>query len=450
MTQELEFEITHRYEGVEIEESTFDDLIAAASWRRTPRFIKRGRTSREILKEPAFVKTKPEQKLGFAKLKGVGAFDPESQERYRDKILDVFSDEPTPPTVKGLDTFVGYPHIGFNKEGEYAIVYGALAPIGGIVHQRAFLEYHNARILLEKGVRTIVPLAVLRYKNLEFKGQPMGVVITLSPEISPYRLSEIQYYSGVQPGKDPEADDYYERVMHSLGISEDIYSESVRLEGINILARKIGKSMSAFSTAGLYRYSSEWSNFEYDLIDKCPVFTDLDSTLEIKDLSEKMRTLQVIRDLATMTYRLVAKFGTPTALDAYTSENLLKFDPLFETLSGYLPNAPQEEIRHVSKTLWNTFIPYLFLLKKHKESINGDWSSERRRSYKMDHDLFYILSITSLFNMFSESDLAKQYPSTLTLEKLMEKAKNYLGERYDCFLYLLNLFKYSNNQTTFY
>lgn len=185
MSQQLEFEITHRFEKIEIEESVFDDLIAAASWKRTPRFIKRGRSSRETLEIPAFVKTMPELKLSFAKLKGVGVFDPESQGRYRDKILDEFNDKPMPPTIKPLDSFVSYPHIGFDKEGEYTIAYGALAPVGGILHSRAFLEYKNAQILLEAGVPTIVPLATIRYKNLEFKGQPMGAVITLSSEPTP-------------------------------------------------------------------------------------------------------------------------------------------------------------------------------------------------------------------------------------------------------------------------
>ena len=438
--QPLRYEITHRYEGVAIDDATFDDLIAAISWQRQPRFIKRGRSSREMLKSPAVMKTRPDEMLRFAKVKGLGVYDPESQGRFRDKILDTFSEEPGPPKTIGLETFVGYPHVGFNKEGGYALVQGRLSPVGGIRHSLALAEYECARRLVENDVPCIVPLAVVRYLDLEFEGDSMGAVISLSPEASPCRLSEVQYLASVQPGLHPESDDYYQRIMDSLGIEGDKYSESVRLQAVNLLARKIGKSVADFSMTGLYRYSSEWSNFEYNFDRQCPVFTDLDSTLSLSDLTPEFRTLQTIRDLGTVTYRLVAKFGTPTALHAYTLEKLLEYDPLFEALSGYLPQAPEKELRRISKILWNAYIPYFFLLKKHAKAINGEWSSERRRSYKMDHDLFYILAITLLFPLFAESPVGRKYPSSVTQQALFDKARDYLGERFEYFQYLMDIF----------
>jgi len=56
----------------------------------------------------------------------------------------------------------------------------------------------------------------------------------------------------------------------------------------------------------------------------------------------------------------------------------------------------------------------------------------------MDHDLFYILALTTLYPLFQKSDIFKLYPSGLTEEKLLEKAKIYLGERYEYLLYLLD------------
>ena len=178
-------------------------------------------------------------------------------------------------------------------------------------------------------------------------------------------------------------------------------------------------------------------NLYYSVLQKSPVFTDLDSTLELGKLPENMRALQVLRDLAGMVYRLISKFSTPTASGAYSLGKLLKYDPLFQGLAGYFDDASEEQISHVCHILWNAFIPYFFLLKKHRKAINEDWSTERRRSYKMDHDLFFILAITCLFPMFNESKLARQHPSDLSSKKLMKKAENYLGERYEYFLYLL-------------
>ena len=153
-------------------------------------------------------------------------------------------------------------------------------------------------------------------------------------------------------------------------------------------------------------------------------------------LSE-FRTLQALRELGSVVYQTVAKFGTPSVLDTYTLTNLLKYDPLFELISGYFPNAAEEEVKQITNKLWNCFIPYLFLLKKYKQEIWNDWSKERRRSYKMDHDLFYILAMTSLYPLFRNSDIFRLYPSSLSWEDLMKKAEVYLGERYEYLLYLL-------------
>jgi hypothetical protein len=437
--QILNYTITHRFQGINISERELETLIGLASWQRIPEFPRRGRMAWHILEEPASLVSNPSYKLRAAKLKGVGAWNPPDTSRHRDPLLDSFTEIPIPPTTKPLDSFATYPHFGFNKAGEYTFVYSDPAPVGGILHNRAVLEYRSAETLVEKGVPTIVPVAVIQYgDNYRFLGQPMGAVISLVPDTEPYRLSEVQFGSATQRGTNPGADKYYDRIRESLGIEGDPTSETTRLETIKILARKIGKGMRDFTRAGLYRYSPEWSNFEYDFDRQEILFTDLDSTRHMQEIPEDFRTLQALRELGSVVYRTVAKFGSPSVLDTYTLTNILKYDPLFELISGYFPNAAEEEVKQITNKLWNCFIPYLFLLKKYKQEIWKDWSKERRRSYKMDHDLFYILAMTSLYPLFRKSDIFRLYPSSLTLEDLMKKAEVYLGERYEYFLYLLD------------
>jgi len=440
MPHALEYELTHRYAGVNISDAEFDRLIAAATWKNQPEFLRRGRVARHLLQEHASLKNQPARKLTVAKLKGVGVYDPAELGAFRDRILGEFSDKPLPPTTQPLDSFVTYPHIGINKQGEYAIVYGAVAPIGGIVYERALAEYFHAKTLYEHNIPTIVPLALLKYKNMQFKGQAMGAAITLSSEPSPYRLAEVQYLAATQRGKNPEADAYYDKVCESLEVEGDPAKETVRLQVINILSRQIGKLMRDFSLAGLYRYSPEWSNFEYSFERKEVFLTDLDSVRNLDELSPENKRLQVLRDLGSLVYRLVAKFGTPSSLDHYQIKNLLAYDPLAETLLGYFAgdNISEDKIREVSSILWNAFIPYLFLLKKHRVAIQNEWSSERRRSYKMDHDLFYILAISALYPFFQKSALSEKYSSNLSQSDMMAKAERYLGERYEYLEYLLN------------
>lgn len=449
--KQLNYEITHRYEGVNISDAEFDRLISAAVWKTRPVFLRRGRVARHLLEEPATLVSGSSRQLGVAKLKGVGVYDPAALGRYRDKILDSFSDEPQQPTTKPLDSFASYPHVGIGKDGSFCFAYGGVAPVGGILHERALREFNTARILHEHGVPTIIPLVVLRYTDMEFEGKPMGAVITLSSEPEPYRLAQVQYLASVQPEKDPAAYAYYEKVVNTLGIEGDPAEEATRLQATRELARDVGKIVHDFSMAGLYRHSSEWSNFEYCFQHKEVFLTDLDSVREMSELTPELRTLQALRDVGTTVYRLISKFSTPTALGKFTISNLMKYDPLIQLLFGYFPDADKQQLRTIASKLWAAYMPYFCLLNKHKEHITGDWDQERRKSYKMDHDLFYVLSMILLFPIFESSDLGRMYPSDLTQEILLERAGNFLGDRFGYLQFLMGnqLTSDSNEAKTF-
>ena len=437
MSRKIKFKITHQFENIDISNQDYKQLLATLGWEVVPPFKQPGRTAWYVLKEEAYVNDQP---LKAAKMKGVGFWNPRPNGKIHSGVLaNLNSEEPTPPTQDTLESMLTFPHIGFNKKGEYMIAYSAAAPIGGILHERAILEYNSAKILLEHGVPTMVPFMVINYgETYQFNGKPMGAVVNLSPETETVRLSCIQYGDGVHRGKNADVDAYFDRIRKSLGLSGDPTLETTRLQTINLLARKIGKLVHDFSAAGLYRYSSEWSNFEYNFTTKEVFLTDLDSTLQLKDIPASLQPLQVLRDLGTAVYRLVAKFGYPTILGDYTLNNLLDFDPLSELLVGYFPEIPYGEVEEISKRLWNCFIPHWLLLKKHQASIATDWTRPRRQTYKMDHDLFYILTITLAFPLFKRSRLSDLYPSNLTMEDMLEKAKVFLGDRYEYFLYLLN------------
>ncbi len=438
MTNPLGYTVTRRYDGVDISDQEFQHILDLASWNRMPSFSVRGRSAWHILQDVVSLKSAPTRRFQAAKLKGIGVWNPEAAARNRDSLMVPVSDTPMPPTTIPLESFSTYPHFGLTRDGEYAIVYGKVAPVGGILHDRAALEYDNAKLLTEAGVSSIVPLAVIQYDDqYRFDGQPMGASISLSQGAAPYRLSEVQYGAVTRLGQDPDKDAYCERVLRSLDIDGAPSSETARLRAIRVLSRQVGKLMHDFTAAGLYRYSPEWSNLEFDFDTARAVLTDLDSTRPMTDLTPPLRTLHALRDLGSLLYRTMAKFSTPAALDQYRLANLLRYDPLAEVLLGYFHGADPERIGRVSRRLWNAGIPHLFLLKKHREEIRNHWSQERRRSYKLDHDLFYVLAMTSVYELFRESDIMARYPSELTGDELMEKARRYLGERYEYFQYLL-------------
>lgn len=438
MTTPLGYTVTHCYDGVDISDREFQHILDLASWKQMPRFSVRGRSAWHILREGVVLKSVPDRRFAAAKLKGVGVWNPEAGARNRDSLMVPMSDIPSPPTTIPLESFATYPHFGLTREGEYSIVFGKVAPVGGILHERAALEYDNAKRLTEAGVTSIVPMAVIEYdESYRFDGKPMGASISLSHGSAPYRLSELQYGAVTRLGQDPDKDAYCERVLRALDVDGELSCEITRLRAIRILSRQIGGLMHDFTAAGLYRYSPEWTNLEFDFDSAQAVLTDLDSTRPMAELDPHMRTLHALRDLASLLYRTLAKFSTPSALGHYSLANLLKYDPLAEVLQGYFPGADVGRVRTISSRLWNAGIPYLFLLTKYREQIRTDWDQARRRSYKMDHDLFYVLAISSVFELFQGSDIMAQYPSDLTRDALSEKARRYLGERFEYFLYLL-------------
>jgi len=442
MSKELSIEITHKFEHTTISDGELDEIFDYVAWKKKPYFPYRGRVAWYIFKNDVELRLNGySAPLKAAKIKGIGGYNPPNDAKNRDPIFNTTTLEPFQPTSLPLDSFASYPHIGFDTDGEFTFVYGKLAPIGGILHSRAIAEYECALHLLNNKVPAITPLAVARYKeDFSFLNEPMGAVICLSPSKYPYRMSEIQYGAALRRGADVHRDEFYCEVLRALEISGDPGSESTRLMALKLIGSKVGKLMHDFSFSGLYRYSAELPNFEFDFIRNEVVLTDLDSSAFLNTLSGPLVRLQVLRDLGSMVYHFIAKFANPLALGHYSIQNLLQYNPVIDLIRGYFPAASIERVEQISIRLWRFFIPHFMLINRHREKIQNEWSTERRRSYKMDHDLFFVLAIISLYPLFEECDLGARYAdNSITEKSLMSKAERYLADRTAYLEYLLRL-----------
>ena len=443
MHHKLNYTITHQFDGLDISDAEFRRLLDISSWNGVvPTFTRRGRGAWEQLNETVRLKANPDVTFCAAKLKGVGLWNPilPGDAEYSNKLHDDMSQDPVPPLTDLLEYLVTYPHFGISNEAEYKYAYSSPSPIGGIVHERAHREFWSSQRLVEHGVPTIAPLAVIQYdESLRFQDQPMGAVITLSPGSASYRISEILFGAALARGTDPTFDAHYDGIRASLGIEGDPDDERVRLQVVQRLARDAGKLLHDFSLCGMYRYSGDWGNFVYSVETDQLFLIDLDSVQDMGNLPPEAKAMQAWRDLVSAIYRMTAKLGYPTALDQYTLDNLLEFDPIAAKISGYFPDIPEDEIRPLSRRLWNYFIPHLFLLKKHRAAIREEWDGDRRKSYKMDHDLFYILALTTLRPLFERSEVGRMYPSKITEEDMWAKAERFLGDRYEYFCHLMRM-----------
>jgi hypothetical protein len=264
--------------------------------------------------------------------------------------------------------------------------------------------------------------------------QDMGVVCVLSEEVEPYRLHLIHFGEGELTEQEYK---YYTKIRQAIGISGDFSDEDTRLRMINALTWQIGKLMHDFSAAGLYRYSGGWEDLQFCVKKKGLFLVDLDSCRCLAELTPCTKPLQILRDISSSIHKLLNTFYYPTVLDKYTFSNLVAYDPISRMLSSYFPVSKDEEIKRVAARFWNFFAPHFFLMKRYRNQVLGEWECERRKSYKMDDDIFFTLSILNLFPLYCESDLNSIYPCECTLEDLRERARVFLGERYQYISFLL-------------
>lgn len=432
-TNELDIEVTHFYPAAAIEPQLFDQILDLARWRSHPWFFAPGRTAWYRLAEPLRYLNRPEICYKAVKLKGVGFWNPEGH-----LVTGIRgsgnAQAPSPPTSLEYEETDRPWHMGISAEGELAEIGSAPAPHGGILHERAVLEYTNAATLHEKNVPSIAPLAVVRYSNLSFQGQPLGAVISLSTEQHPYRtyINYVEKYG-------EHARPYFLRIYQALGVDGDLLNPFVQWQAYTIVCKRLGALLRIFAEAGFYRYSSHLGNLHFD-VDRNELFlTDLDSSRRLSSLPSDIQILQVTRDIASTLYksavRLYSFFSrTPWPMDTMRSE-----DPFAALLRGYFHEALDDTITRAVEPIWRFVLPYLYsgMRKKRPLNDNQDHLLTQEAIQEFNWHIFYGLTMSLVFDLILNSSLTLRYAGNITRENLREKIQRFLGPtQFDYLCYL--------------
>lgn len=433
----LRVTLIRKFPKIDLSEKELGTLEDFVSWRRVPVFPRRGRLAWHLFGDPPKRRDDPSVQYQAAKIKGVGVYNPPEGLRGRDPVFKETLTEPRPPTTEPLSSFVTYPHLGFASDTSFMAAYGDVAPVGGITVDKALREYEAAEHLYAAGVPSIAPMLVFNYDDpaLVFQGKQLGAVICGVPDSQPYRISEVQFGAGLGNSEGDQSEVYYRRLLSSFEIEGDPFAEVTRLTLLGQIARQVGERIAQFSRAGLYRYSAELPNFDFDFVRGQVLLTDLDSCDFLSELDHSFQRLQIMRDFASAVYHLIAKFATPRALGHYTVRALLENDPIPHLLDGYFGSDYAQDWTASSRKLWNCFLPHFELLSKYRNDIWDAWSQERRRTYKMDHHLFYVLVMSEFAEHFSRR--TSSFPGTdMPEHRIDAMAQIFLERRYDYFRYL--------------
>lgn len=421
----LAFHFVEQTPGVVLGEVDLRAIERIISWQVQPQFGKPGRTGWHVLQEPVSLPNGGPV-LRAAKLKGVGAWNPTD----RSVRSGVRGDNPTGicrPSTREYEETARALHFGIDANGEFANVNSEAAPFGAITLRRAKQEYDNALTLYNAGVPSIVPYALCRYGGDEtFNGQPLGVAVSLTPDESPYSLDFL--YIG-ERSPTPARKAHFHAVCNSLQVGEAL-TEGAFVAAQARVAYGAGRALRRFAQSGLYRYSSAWDNFYLNKRSAEIYLTDLDSSRQLSELPEEIRGMQVLRDLAGALYRLPKQWSQPAVIDDFHLSSLRDAEALGSIISGFFDIADIGFCRKVVEPLWAYFTPHWFLLKRHG-SAASQWPEDLHKSYMVDKDVFNILAILVVADLYNERSKDLGLPAAPSREVLRARMLRFLGERMD-------------------
>nr|WP_315463279.1 hypothetical protein [uncultured Rhodoferax sp.] len=419
----LPFSIVERMQQPALSRQDTEAIEQILSWQVQPRFFKPGRTAWYVLQDP--VRATPGGPLLLAaKLKGVGAWNP-ADPTIRSGIKGTHPIGVLPPSVAEYEETARTVHFGIDEMGEFRGLRSESAPFGAILQRRARQEYENADTLHRAGVPSIVPFSLGRYECEPFKGEPIGVVVSLAPDASPHSI-DFLYQRIVDPTA--ERLSHMQAVMGALGV-EGCLDESARATAQSKAAFLIGRAMRKFAQAGLYRYSAVWDNFYVNKNDKDIYLTDLDSSRRLTELPPEIGGMQVLRDLAGALWRLPKQLSEHDAIGGFQLKHLIEVDALASMVCGYF-EVDKAEGKSLAEPLWAYFLPHWFLLKRHGTEANS-WNKDKRNSYRLDKNTFHCLAILVMAQVYRKKQVKLGLPPLPGNSELRQRVRTFLGEQMD-------------------
>jgi hypothetical protein len=359
-------------------------------WEEEPSFLAPGRTAWMPLAEPIAHPTVEGMVLSAAKVKGIGCRDEDGA------MAPVDGTREYRPVSE-------HAHFGIDGAGFYREVFSDPAPLGGIVLSRALSEYEAARRLLESAVPAIVPLAVYCHEHC-YRGEQLAVVVTLSTEPTPFRLTSI--IAADSDVNDEAERNYRQAVERALGMKSPLSSAEGLSRAFAVLAGEIGRALRGFAVTGLYRHSSGLENFQFSSSWRRVLLVDLDSSRRLADLDHRRRGLEMLRDVAAAVHKLVeAIYLHPQMLRDVGLAQILKRDPIGALLAGYFSDVSQDSVRWASAFIWSYVLPQAIVVDRGRRAAGANWPRAEREMDKRDKWVLYALAIMVCQRLLAASGL---------------------------------------------
>jgi hypothetical protein len=265
-------------------------------WREAPEFSGIGRNGWLRLEHPIEASIGKQPTIIYAlKIKGLGLYDNEGHSHR--------------PGTRSLEPYHRiHQHIGFDEEGNFALLTSKPDAEGAITLPRAETEFHCTNTLANHGALTCLPLALYEIDDpalrvtIDTEPVKLGLVITGMPHFEPERL-DIFFHRDLFTSKKIA-------IMKSwFGDPQIEINEDNRFLVVGKLLHSVGIAVKQFHDSGLFRHSGNLNNFPViPQTKEAParvLFTDLDSSLPQSVLNPLNKPLFLIRDLASILYGMI-------------------------------------------------------------------------------------------------------------------------------------------------
>ena len=332
----LNHQTLKKWPGVDQSCDLFESIDNIVGWKATPPFAETGRSAQVIPDEPMAVDT-PNGTVYIEriKIKGVGLCD--------------FEGNISKPSSVHFKMYS--PHVGISSKGEFSILTPGTKPMGGLVLEKATMEYHVADVLFEHGIPTEIPMRLYEYTDPEMffeessgNRSKLGVVVAGQHSLGYDRADIMLKYS--------EADDDAVQRMNQFAEAVGIdISDDPELSLLSFVYESYGHYIRKFSQAQLYRHSGHCSNIGFSLHTKSIYFTDIDSCRTLSECGEINTGLQVMRDCLSGAYHIFGILTEPVHAEKFSSQRVINSGIFRRYLKHYHHDLPESLVDNLGQIL---------------------------------------------------------------------------------------------------
>jgi hypothetical protein len=218
-------------------------------------------------------------------------------------------------------------------------------PTGTMLVKQSLVAMRGGNMIIERGLHAAVPLGFGKYLGKQFQGEDVGPAIFSIPDKESKRLDDFLHE---------------ESLKHTVGeeaLAQGWYGDRYDFPNVMEALIAYGRELRKLHDQGLAHKFCTFSNVYWDPINKEIVFHDLDTVLEMSEMTDQQRVAYRLHDLnlAYMDARQIWNWFYYGKNSVFLHENLKDFDFEEAFLEGYFFDRTDAELKAIKGDIYRMF-----------------------------------------------------------------------------------------------